>query len=94
MNYVKIIKKQILPILRKNKIKKAGLFGSCARGEAKKGSDVDLLVSLPKGASLLDFIGIKQELEDVLGTEVDLVEYRAIKKSLRQKILSEQVSVL
>lgn len=88
------IKKKITPILNKYGIKKAGIFGSVVRGEAKKGSDVDILVEIKEDISLLDFVKIKLELEDVLGRRVDLVEYSTIKPIIREQILSEEVAIL
>lgn len=93
MNQIARIKQTIAPILLKNGIQKAGLFGSVARGENSPG-DVDILVKIDKRISLLRFIGIQQELEDALGMNVDLVEYDALKASLRSDILKEEVSVL
>jgi predicted nucleotidyltransferase len=84
------IKAKILPVLRKHGIKKAGLFGSAGRGETCV-RDVDLLVEITSRISLFDFIRLQQELEDVLGLPVDLVEYSAIKPSLKEDILREEV---
>ena len=53
------IKEKILPILKKNDVVRASIFGSFARGEEKRGSDIDMLVELDKKHSLLDLIGIK-----------------------------------
>jgi len=58
------------------------------------GGDIDILVEIRQDISLLDFIRIKQEVAEALGQDVDLVEYDAIKPRLRDKILSEQVSIL
>ena len=88
------MREKILPVLRRNGIKRAGMFGSYVRGEATPESDVDILIELDRQASLLDFIGIKLELEDVLGRSVDLVEYAAIKPRLRDRILRDEVPIL
>ena len=88
------IQEKILPVLWRHGIKRAGMFGSFARGEATPESDVDILIELDRQASLLDFIGIKLELEDVLGRSVDLVEYAAIKPRLRDRILRDEVPIL
>ncbi len=88
------IKRRILPIVKRYGIRKVGLFGSCARGEMRKDSDIDLLVDIKKDLSLLDFVGIKLELEDALGKKVDLVEYHMIKPLLRERILKEEVRII
>jgi hypothetical protein len=88
------IKRKILPILRRYGTKRAGLFGSCVRGEIREDSDIDILVEIEKDISLLDFVGLKLEIEDVLEKKVDLVEYSTIKPLLRERILKEQVIIL
>jgi len=77
--------------LRKHHIKRAGLFGSVAEGTATDTSDIDLLVELGSEISLLDFVGIKYELEDLLNKKVDLVEYQAIKPRLKERILAQEI---
>jgi len=91
---VKQIRKKILPILHRHGIEKAGLFGSIVRDELKEESDIDILIEIKKDISLLDFIGIKLELEDELGTKIDLVEYDTIKPRLKDRILKEQVRII
>ena len=93
MNDLERVKSQIKPILIKYDIKKAGIFGSYARGESVV-NDLDLVVKIDKKISLLEFVGIKQELEDTLGIKVDLVEYDAIKPALKDEILREEDPVL
>ena len=69
------------------------VFGSLARGEAGPDSDVDILVTLEPGRSLLDIIAIKQELEDLLNCEVDVVTEAAISPYIREQVLKEAVSL-
>src|SRR3989338_319555 len=88
------IKKKILPTLRSHKIKRASLFGSYARGEAKPDSDVDVLAELPNNFSLLNMGGLKVELEEALDKKVDLIEYQGIKPALRDNILNSQIQIL
>jgi len=88
------VKRKILPILRRYGTKKAALFGSCIRGEMAPDSDVDILVEIEKDISLLDFVGLKLELEEALNRKVDLVEYSTIKPLLRERILSQQEIIL
>ncbi|SMO94635.1 nucleotidyltransferase family protein [Gracilimonas mengyeensis] len=93
MNELDSIKKKIRPILKKYGIKKAGIFGSYARGDSIA-NDLDLLVKIENKISLLTFIKIQQELEDELGIDVDLVEYETIKPALRDEILKDEEPVL
>jgi len=77
-------------ILKKYGIAKAGLFGSVARNEANANSDIDILIEPVAGMSLFDFIRLKNELEESLHAQVDLVDYSMIKKRLRTLILGEE----
>ena len=56
-------------------------------------SDVDLLVEMEPGRSMLDFVGLWQDLQELLGTSVDLVSEGGISPYLREKILSEAVAL-
>ena len=84
------IAKVAVPILKRNGVVKAGIFGSYARGEAKKKSDVDLLVKTKKNMGLLEFAGLKVKLEKKL----DLVEYETIKPLIKKEILADEVRIL
>ncbi|MFN0015175.1 MAG: nucleotidyltransferase family protein [Saprospiraceae bacterium] len=81
----------IEPVLRKYAITRASLFGSFANGTATSDSDVDLLVELSTPIGLLEFIHIKHELEDLLGRKVDLLEFKALKPSLKNLILRSAI---
>ncbi len=93
MNELENIKKLVIPIMERNKIKRAGIFGSFATGSYSGTSDVDILVELGNNISLLDFVRIKLDLEDSLQRKVDLVEYSAIKPRLRKQILEEEIRI-
>jgi len=69
------------------------VFGSLARGEAGPESDLDILVKLDPSRSLLDIIAIKQDLEDLLGCEVDVVTEAAISPYIRDQVLKEAIVV-
>lgn len=92
--HIEDVRDKIVNVLEKHGVKRAGLFGSIVRGEAVEGSDIDILVEVEEDISLLDFVGLKIEIEEVLNKKVDLVEYCAIKSSLRDRILKEQVVIL
>ena len=90
-----MLKKKIVDILKENGIKRAGIFGSFARGEDKKNSDIDILVEIThKNFSLLDFIRLKLNLEDKTKRKIDLVEYKAIKLHIREHALKEEVRII
>jgi predicted nucleotidyltransferase len=91
---VEEIKKKIIPILKRHGVTRAGIFGSVVRGEETKESDIDVLVEIESRMSLLDFVGLKLELEDALEKRVDLGEYSTIKPIIREQILSEEVAIL
>jgi uncharacterized protein len=67
------------------------VFGSAARNERRKGSDLDLLVRMEEGRSLFDLIALSQELEDRLGVPVDVLSEGGLSPYLRDRILSEAV---
>ncbi len=85
---------KIREILKKNGAKRAGLFGSYAKGENRKGSDIDVLVDLGKGKSLLDLIGLEQELEESTKKKFDLVTYKSLNNLIRDRVLMEEVKIL
>lgn len=65
------------------------IFGSVVRGKADSDSDLDLLVAFEPDRSLLDLIGLKQDLRDLLGREVDVVSERGVSPYLRDRILQD-----
>lgn len=67
------------------------VFGSVARGEARHDSDIDLLVEAPEGTSSFGFVRFKQLIEQVLGRQIDLVDYGGLKAKLDDDIRREAV---
>lgn len=89
---------KILALLksRKRQLKKFGvisifIFGSIARNQARKHSDVDLLVDFERSIGLFEFARLKIYLEELLGRKVDLVTPEALRKELRETILQEAI---
>ena len=72
------IRRKTTPVFEAYNVKFAGLFGSYARGKPGTRSDIDIAVILNQDASLLDFIGLKNDLREVLKKPVDLVTYRTM----------------
>ncbi len=83
------IKARITPLLKKHGVKKVAIFGSYARGEEKPKSDIDILVEFSERKSLLDIVGIEQELSDALGMKVDLLTEKSISPYLIGRIKKE-----
>ncbi len=82
---------QIKAYLASKPVNKAYLFGSYVRGEAKEGSDVDILVELDYSQQIgLLFIQMKLDLEDLLHKEVDLVSANGLSKYLKPIIDREK----
>ena len=80
---------QILALAAARGARRLRIFGSVARGEDHEGSDIDLLIDMPVGTSLLQIVGLQHDIEDALGRRVDLCTERELHPSLRTRILSE-----
>ncbi len=72
---------------------RAGAFGSVARGQATKSSDVDFLVEYEEGRTLFDLAGARLDLSEALGREVDVATAGSLHPGLRERILREAVSI-
>lgn len=90
---LKVHREAILRLAKKYRAESVRLFGSVARGQGTATSDVDLLVHFVEGASLLDQVGLKQELEALLGCSVDVVSDRAVNRHLRDRVLHDSVPI-
>ncbi len=84
---------EILRIASEHGAREVRVFGSVARGEADRESDIDFLVELEPGRSLLDLGGLQMELESLLGRRVDVVTARGLKARIRERVLREAVPV-
>lgn len=79
----------ILRIAGTHGVTRVRVFGSVARGDQRPESDLDLLVDLLPGRGLLDLVAVKQDLEEALGCQVDVVTEAAISPYLRETVLRE-----
>ncbi len=86
-------RQEILRIASEHGAKNVRVFGSVARHEAHVKSDLDLLVQLEPGSSLLDLIAIKQDLEDLLGCPVDVVTEASLSPYIREQMLQEATNL-
>lgn len=88
----KIIERKRTFLEEKFNLKEIGIFGSYARGDETEYSDLDILVNFSKPIGW-EFIDLKDFLEEILGSKVDLVTTNALKSQLRDRILKEVVYI-
>jgi len=86
-------REEILRIASEHGAREVRVFGSVARGEDDEESDIDFLVELETGRSLMDLGGLQMELESLLGRRVDVVTVRGLKARIRERVLREAVPV-
>ena len=86
---VRRYRRELLEAASRHGVSDVRIFGSVARGDARPESDVDLLVDLEPGRTLLDLIGFKQDAEDILGVSVDAAAPRFMKDRVRRRALKE-----
>ena len=88
---LKTHREEILAIARRHGASNVRVFGSVARGEASPDSDIDILVDLELGRSLLDHAQLQIDLEALLGRKVDVVTARGLRPRLRDRVLQEAI---
>ena len=81
----------VLGLAARHGARSVRVFGSVARGEAQPDSDVDLLVEMEEGRSLLDLVALGQDLEELLGRKVEVVEPEGLHWFIRDRVLQEAV---
>jgi predicted nucleotidyltransferase len=86
-------REDVLRIARKWGVTDVRVFGSVARGEATQRSDIDLLVDLEPGRSLLDLVGFELDLQEALGVDIDAVTEPSLHRLIRDAVLAEAVPV-
>ena len=84
-------KKRFREILLQSKVKRIAIFGSYAKEKQDDNSDVDFLVEFIDGADLLDQVGLKLELEELLAKKVDVVTPNSLSKYIRDKVIKEAI---
>ena len=91
---IKLSKRKIIPILKKHDVIRASIFGSFARGEGRKNSDIDILIRFKGQKSLLDLVELEMALQKALQRKVDLLTFKSVHPLLKERILSEQKVIL
>ncbi len=82
-------RQEILAIAARHGAHNVRVFGSVAKGEAGPESDLDILVEMEPGTSLMDHVALMQDLEDLLGRKVDVVSDKALHWYIRDRVLAE-----
>ena len=88
---LKVKREEILRIAAKHGARNVRIFGSVARGQAGAQSDLDVLVDLDPGHSLLDLGGFLMDLQELLGCKVDVVTEKGLRERIRDRVLREAV---
>ncbi len=84
-------REEILRIARSHGAKNVRVFGSTARGEADLQSDIDILVDMEPGRSLLDLGGLWSDLNSLLGKRVDVFTEKSLRKRIRERATKEAI---
>jgi len=87
-------KQVILPVLERYLIKRASIFGSLAKGDFNPESDVDLLIEPTENFTLFNLLKLEEEISGLINRKVDLVEYDALKPSIRNEVLLSAIQIL
>ena len=90
------LRDQVIPVLLKYGIRRAGFFGSRARGDHSPESDLDMLIECPadRKFSLFDLVELQDELTDVLGIHVQLAEYDSPNERFLARAIPDEVPIL
>lgn len=88
------MQRRLIAILRRYGVRRAGLFGSFARGEAADDSDVDVLYESPPDMGLFAAAAMGNDLEAVVHRRVDLVTFSALRSALRDRIMADYIVLL
>ncbi len=88
------IKKKLVPLLKRKEIKKAGIFGSYARGEERKNSDIDILIEPSNKTKGFEFFDLQDEISKKLKKKVDIITYNGINHLIKERILNQEVKII
>ena len=84
-------RQEILSLATRHGARHIRVFGSVARGEADGQSDVDFLVDMEQGRTLMDMGGLLMELQELLGCHVDVVSEKGLRSRIRDRVLAEAI---
>jgi len=90
---IALLNKHLSTLADSYEVRKIGIFGSYARGEQKRGSDIDILVDLKKPVGFFAFLDLEKYLERILQAKVDLVTSKALKPSVKKEAMRDIIYV-
>lgn len=94
MQQIEKYKQLILPVLKRYAIKRAAIFGSAAKGNMTRNSDVDLLIEAGDGFTLFTMLQLEEDISGLIKRKVDIVEYGALKSSIKNEVLITAIPIL
>jgi predicted nucleotidyltransferase len=94
MSQIEQYQQIIVPVLKKYMIKRAAIFGSFAKNESHANSDLDILIEPGRGFTIFKFLELEEEIATLINRKVDLVEFSAIKTSIRKEVLATAIAML
>ena len=86
-------REQIIQLAEMHGAYNVRVFGSVARGDAQKKSDIDFLVDMEPGRSLFDLGGLLVDLQKLLDMDVDVVTEKGLRKRIRDQVLDEAIPI-
>ncbi len=93
LNLIKEKRTEIMTTAAKYGARNVRLFGSVAQGNAGPDSDIDLLIDMENGRSLLDHAGLWLELNQLLGCRVDVVTERGLRAQIKERVLKQAIPI-
>jgi len=90
---IKKLQKKIIPVLEKYGVKRASVFGSFARGEDRKDSDIDLLVKLGEQGGLFTLVRLQRELSQAAGKKIDLSTYASVHHLIKKFVDKDKIKI-
>ena len=94
LDKIENLSEKIVPILKKNGVLSASLFGSIVRNQDSPQSDIDILVQYKDGTTLLYVAGLQLELENMLGRKVDLVSEKYLHQRIQNNVHNQRIQIL
>ncbi len=94
MKEIELYQQLMLPVLKRYLIKRAAIFGSFAKENATVSSDLDLLIEPDRDFTIFKMLALEHEISNLIQRKVDLVEFSALKHSIKNEVLLSAITIL